>query len=452
MRTGGLQHVALVGAMISSLGPATASAEVGAAIHAEGGAAHRVGSSEANQFGWGAGGLVAPELRWRRMVGVELPVGAVALTDSDAPPPPGQEEKGSGYALFAMPGVRAYPLELTGLDAGLWVAGGGGVARTGSDTLPAVNVRLGLDVDAGPAALGPYAGLLQMVAPDDGLDGEDGRVALLGFHAVYGAAKPVRTVPDRDADGVADDRDRCPEVAEDLDGWQDADGCPDDDNDGDGIADALDTCPTRAEDVDGWLDEDGCPEPGRPPIPAPRADGDRDRDGMSDAVDRCPEEQETVNGYADDDGCPDREQVRVVGDRIVLDRRIHFRVDQADILPESWKLLEEIAMLLADHEEYELIHVTGHADDTGTEDYNLRLSQARAESVVMMLVHYGIDPARLTVDARGETQPRAEGTTHEARRENRRVELEILRRAAPARSDLAPLAPTREAFARRVEP
>ncbi|MFT5583659.1 MAG: outer membrane protein OmpA-like peptidoglycan-associated protein [Cognaticolwellia sp.] len=71
---------------------------------------------------------------------------------------------------------------------------------------------------------------------------------------------PPAQIQDLDADGLSDVRDKCPEVAEDLDGYQDHDGCPDSDNDSDGIVDVADSCPLDAEDVDGWRDGDGCPE------------------------------------------------------------------------------------------------------------------------------------------------------------------------------------------------
>ncbi len=73
-------------------------------------------------------------------------------------------------------------------------------------------------------------------------------------------ATPAPPPPDGDGDGVIDADDKCPAEAEDKDGFEDADGCPDADNDGDGVADADDKCPDEAENVDGWDDEDGCPE------------------------------------------------------------------------------------------------------------------------------------------------------------------------------------------------
>lgn len=74
--------------------------------------------------------------------------------------------------------------------------------------------------------------------------------------------RPVESSgPDADADGLADSDDRCPEEPEDVDGYEDQDGCPDPDNDSDGIADPSDLCCFAAEDADGDQDADGCPDP-----------------------------------------------------------------------------------------------------------------------------------------------------------------------------------------------
>jgi hypothetical protein len=75
-----------------------------------------------------------------------------------------------------------------------------------------------------------------------------------------GAEPEPTPPPDADGDGVVDADDKCPEQAEDIDLFEDEDGCPDDDNDGDGISDAQDECPFEAESADGFDDEDGCPE------------------------------------------------------------------------------------------------------------------------------------------------------------------------------------------------
>jgi len=113
--------------------------------------------------------------------------------------------------------------------------------------------------------------------------------AVRGFLGFMYISEPT----DKDGDGVLDERDQCPTVAEDKDGYQDGDGCPEGDNDDDGKGDLEDKCPNEAEDLDDFEDDDGCPEL------------DNDKDGIPDVGDVCPNEPETKNGYKDDDGCPD---------------------------------------------------------------------------------------------------------------------------------------------------
>jgi OOP family OmpA-OmpF porin len=98
---------------------------------------------------------------------------------------------------------------------------------------------------------------------------------------------------DDDGDGIDDAHDRCPSEREDFDQHEDTDGCPDLDTDGDGVEDGYDSCPTAAEDMDGDRDEDGCP------------DDDIDRDHIPDAQDRCPDQPEDTDGFGDEDGCPE---------------------------------------------------------------------------------------------------------------------------------------------------
>jgi OmpA-OmpF porin, OOP family len=131
---------------------------------------------------------------------------------------------------------------------------------------------------------------------------------------------------DSDGDGVPNGRDRCPLVPEDKDGFEDDDGCADDDNDGDHRSDAADQCVNQAEDLDGFEDDDGCPEldndkdgiadlqdkcandkeDGSAPNPkdgCPAGKRDSDGDGIADALDRCPLEEEDADGFEDGDGC-----------------------------------------------------------------------------------------------------------------------------------------------------
>jgi hypothetical protein len=81
---------------------------------------------------------------------------------------------------------------------------------------------------------------------------------------------------DVDGDGIMNDFDRCPDVPEDRDGFQDDDGCPDPDNDSDGVPDVQDKCPNEPETKNGFQDLDGCPDTAPagtvpPPPPAPSA-------------------------------------------------------------------------------------------------------------------------------------------------------------------------------------
>ena len=103
---------------------------------------------------------------------------------------------------------------------------------------------------------------------------------------------------DRDNDGIEDSDDSCPTEAEDMDGWEDEDGCPEEDNDQDGRLDGDDPCPNQAEDMDGFEDEDGCP------------DDDNDADGVRDGFDSCPNDPEDMDGDRDEDGCPDADTDR----------------------------------------------------------------------------------------------------------------------------------------------
>jgi hypothetical protein len=157
---------------------------------------------------------------------------------------------------------------------------------------------------------------------------EAGLVAGIGVPPVRGLLSVAWAprVHDIDGDGIEDDVDKCKELPEDKDGFQDDDGCPDADNDDDGVPDIDDLCPNQPEDEDGYQDDDGCPDPDNdqdgipdvkdacpneagPPSADPRRNGcpphDKDADGIDDRLDKCPEVAEDKDGFEDDDGCPD---------------------------------------------------------------------------------------------------------------------------------------------------
>ena len=218
--------------------------------------------------------------------------------------------------------------------------------------------------------------------------------------------------PDNDGDGIPDNVDQCPMNPEDDDGWEDGDGCPDRDNDGDGLPDATDKCPNKAEDDDGWEDSDGCP------------DLDNDQDGILDTNDRCPNHPETLNGFEDADGCPDEipeELKRFTG--VIPD--INFKVNSDELLSSSYGTLDRAADVLKDYPDVRM-EIQGHASAEGDDDYNMELSQRRAESVRRYLVNRGVQSHRLTAAGYGETQPVSTNRTESGRAQNRRVEFHIV--------------------------
>ena len=230
---------------------------------------------------------------------------------------------------------------------------------------------------------------------------------------------------DNDADGIPDSIDKCPDKPEDFDGFEDQDGCPDPDNDQDGIPDKKDACPNDPEDKDGFQDEDGCPDP------------DNDNDGIPDKQDKCPGSNETVkagkdtketwNGFEDDDGCPDKGNVLIQGNDILILQKIKFRTNSAEILPESNTILDAVGTTLQHHPEFTLIEIQGHADERASDEYNLRLTQDRVDSVMSALLSRGVDRSRLRAKGFGEYCPANPAHNEKAWEENRRVEFKVVK-------------------------
>ncbi|MDH3199960.1 MAG: OmpA family protein [Myxococcales bacterium] len=219
---------------------------------------------------------------------------------------------------------------------------------------------------------------------------------------------------DRDGDGIPDDVDDCPDEPEDFDGFQDEDGCPDPDNDGDGIPDDKDLCPNDPEDFDGFQDEDGCP------------DVDNDGDRILDVDDACPNDPETYNGHEDEDGCPDKGLVIVEDTQITILEKIYFETDSAIIKPRSFPLLDAVAATLNGNPQIALVEIQGHADERGSDQYNIKLTRARAASVMTALIERGVLNDRLRSAGYGERCPVDSKHNAAAWEKNRRVEFKII--------------------------
>ncbi len=114
-----------------------------------------------------------------------------------------------------------------------------------------------------------------------------------------------------------------------------------------------------------------------------------------------------------------------VGETVVL-RNIFFEYDEYALLPKSKVELKRLVNLLKNNPELN-IRIQGHTDSRGDEQYNLELSEKRAESVYDYLVERGIDKKRLSYKGYGESQPVATNETEEGRAENRRTEFVVVK-------------------------
>ncbi len=239
---------------------------------------------------------------------------------------------------------------------------------------------------------------------------------------------------DSDKDGVKDKNDACPDTP--LGVEVDARGCPLD-SDGDGVPDYMDECPNTPAgapvDAQGCpLDSDGdgvpdymdnCPNtPAGAPVDAQGCPLDSDGDGVPDYLDRCPN---TPRGTeVDAQGCPIPEEPEVISYTF---EDVFFDFDQATIKPEGEAKLREIGATLITIMNAD-IEVHGHTDSTGPEEYNMGLSQRRAEAVRDWLLrnYTQLNAGQFTVRQFGETQPIDTNDTRAGRAMNRRVEIKVI--------------------------
>ena len=181
------------------------------------------------------------------------------------------------------------------------------------------------------------------------------------------------------------------------------------DSDHDGVMDKDDQCRDDPEDEDGFQDEDGCPDP------------DNDQDGIPDTRDECPD----VPGDNAHDGCPAKTYVRVENGRIFIFGKVQFATGSAQIDRRSEPLLAQISDALKENPWVGQVRIEGHTDNVGDKNFNLKLSQERANSVREALISRGVAPNRLTTRGYGESKPIAPNKAPAGRARNRRVEFII---------------------------
>ncbi len=199
--------------------------------------------------------------------------------------------------------------------------------------------------------------------------------------------------PDTDGDTVLDKDDACPEVA----GLVELNGCPDADSDG--IADKDDECPEEA----GPAENNGCPWP------------DTDGDGVLDKDDACPEE-----AGSGENGCPEVQKA-VLNALNEAGQTVLFAANSSRLMGKSVMAAIEKVKTILDENPEGVVIIEGHASEDGSADFNLKLSDKRANAVRNKLIEMGVDEARLEVKALGETAPVGDNSTREGRKQSRRV-------------------------------
>jgi outer membrane protein OmpA-like peptidoglycan-associated protein len=112
-----------------------------------------------------------------------------------------------------------------------------------------------------------------------------------------------------------------------------------------------------------------------------------------------------------------------IGARIVM-RNIFFDFDKATLRPESNLELDRLRKVMLDYPKMK-IEISGHTDNKGSADYNKKLSESRAKSVLDYLVKKGISPDRMTAAGYGFDRSLAPNDNEEGRQLNRRTEFEI---------------------------
>jgi outer membrane protein OmpA-like peptidoglycan-associated protein len=226
---------------------------------------------------------------------------------------------------------------------------------------------------------------------------------------------------DNDKDGIPDDVDLCVNLPEDLDGFEDEDGCPDIDNDKDGIEDINDRCPNKAEDFDGFKDTDGCP------------DLDNDDDGILDVNDKCPNKAENKNGYQDEDGCPDvipfdESKLKAELEKLNIPPYFILNADQTfdrntnNIKNTAIKKLEKIVKIMKQNPKI-FWRIEGHVEKQKSHLEAIKKAKILIVAVRKYLISRGVSPDNLQISAIGDSAPIASNNTVFGRMKNRRIKI-----------------------------
>ena len=210
-------------------------------------------------------------------------------------------------------------------------------------------------------------------------------------------------IVDTDKDGVIDELDDDPNTPIGVQVY--GNGTPVD-SDQDTVPDYLDKCPFEK----GRVDNDGCP-----------FIGDKDRDGIPDREDKCPE----VKGLEKYEGCPDANSLRVTELVTVMSysKNIYFDTDSNSIRSGFYyTMLDDVAEIMLKNKDV-TFSVSGYTDNVGSEDYNLKLSERRANEARNYLIERGVEADRISAKGYGKLNPKYSNDTAQGKQLNRRVEI-----------------------------
>jgi outer membrane protein OmpA-like peptidoglycan-associated protein len=142
---------------------------------------------------------------------------------------------------------------------------------------------------------------------------------------------------------------------------------------------------------------------------------------IGDSMDK---KETSLRRIASERDAKEMEIVRVREDllRISVSSEASFDFDRAELKPEFKPTLNKVSDVLH-NDPNQRIRVVGHTDSQGSDAYNQQLSERRAQATASYLISQGVASSQVTVEGRGESEPRADNATAEGRAQNRRVEI-----------------------------
>jgi peptidoglycan-associated lipoprotein len=158
--------------------------------------------------------------------------------------------------------------------------------------------------------------------------------------------------------------------------------------------------------------------PGAAPTPTcDKACQDSIARARADSIDRANKERDRMDAEA-------RARATAAA-RAAIQAVTYFDYDQSDLSADARAVLDAKLPVLRANPGMRL-RISGHADERGSDEYNLALGQRRAAAVKRYLTDQGVDGGRLDIVSYGEERPASEGESEEAFRKNRRAEFEIV--------------------------